>query len=243
MTALSKARDTVRCSAHAFPERFTLPVAAATIIYQGSIVCKNSSGYAVPASTSTSLVAVGRAEKTIDNSAGSAGDLNVDVSTGVYKFANSSAGDAITIAERFKVVYLVDDQTVAKTSNSGARSIAGQVMAVDSSGVEVRFFPVDNLLSTLATTAPGMQAVNATISSGTVTINTGIVVASNSEVVPLVIGALTGSTNFASLGELKASRVNGAAGVGTVVIQAWTDGGVLDSDATGAIRVLIFTPQ
>lgn len=99
--------------------------------------------------------------------------------------------------------------------------------------------------SQLADTADGvpyMQAVDATLASGTVTINTNIVVASTSEVIPLVIGAITGSTNFASLGELKASRVNGAAGVGTVVIQAYTTSGALDSDAAGAIRVVILTP-
>lgn len=87
-----------------------------------------------------------------------------------------------------------------------------------------------------------MQAVNATLASGTVTINTGIAVAANSEVVPLLIGALSGTTNLAGVGELKSSRVAGAPGVGTVVIQAYGDDGALDSDAAGAIRVLIFTP-
>lgn len=89
---------------------------------------------------------------------------------------------------------------------------------------------------------PSMQAVNATLASGTVTINTGITVASNSEVVPVLIGALSGTTNLATVGELKASRVNGAPGVGTVVIQAYGDDGAIDADAAGAIRVLIFTP-
>lgn len=90
---------------------------------------------------------------------------------------------------------------------------------------------------------PYMQAVDATLASGTITINSAITVASNSEVIAYPKGAITGSTNFATCRELYASRVAGAPGVGTVVIEAITNGGVLDSDAAGAIRVVILTPQ
>ena len=90
--------------------------------------------------------------------------------------------------------------------------------------------------------APGMQAVNATLSSGTIAISTGITVAANSEVVGLIIGDITGSTNFGCLRERKASRVNGAPGTGSVTVDAVGSDGLLDADAAGAIRVLIFTP-
>lgn len=91
--------------------------------------------------------------------------------------------------------------------------------------------------------APAMQAVDATLASGTITINSGITVASTSEVIPVLIGPITGSTNFAWVGELKSSRVNGAPGVGVVVVQAYGTDGALDADAAGAIRVIILTPQ
>ncbi len=98
--------------------------------------------------------------------------------------------------------------------------------------------------STLSpTTTPAMQAVDATLALGTTTISTGIAVAANSEVLARPKGALTGTTNFALVRELAASRVNGIAGVGTLVIEAITNAGVLDSDAAGAIRVVILTPQ
>jgi hypothetical protein len=99
------------------------------------------------------------------------------------------------------------------------------------------------VLLPLGFSAPAMQAVDATLASGSVTIATGITVASTSEVIPVLIGAITGSTNFASVGELKTSRVAGGPGTGTVVIQAYGANGALDADAAGAIRVIILTPQ
>ncbi len=90
---------------------------------------------------------------------------------------------------------------------------------------------------------PLMQVAAATLVAGTATINTVITVAADSEVVPIQIGAITGSTNFGSLRELKSSRVNGAPSTGTIVVEAVGNDGAKDVDAAGAIRVLIFTPQ
>ncbi len=96
----------------------------------------------------------------------------------------------------------------------------------------------------LVIAAPAMQAVDATLASGTVTINSGVTLAADSEVIPHLIGDITGTTNFGGLRELKASRVNGAPGVGTVVIEAvTTTPNAVDADAAGAIRVVILTPQ
>ena len=57
--------------------------------------------------------------------------------------ANPSArftltGDAITAAQIGSACYIVDDQTVAKTSDNGSRSRAGQVIDVDAQGVWVQ---------------------------------------------------------------------------------------------------------
>src|SRR5262249_12871348 len=95
----------------------------------------DASGWAVPGSTATGLIPIGRADKRADNSAGANGDINVKVRRGVFRWANSSAGDQITQAEIGDFCYIVDDQTVAKTSNGGARSIAGIIEDVDAQGV------------------------------------------------------------------------------------------------------------
>jgi hypothetical protein len=117
---------------------FSDPVAAATKIFAGTIVVLNAAGNAVPGLTALNLVVRGRARELADNSAGAAGDINVDSESGVFRFGNSAAGDAITRAEIGDDCYIVDDQTVAKTDGGGTRSKAGKIIDVDAVGVFVR---------------------------------------------------------------------------------------------------------
>lgn len=131
MAALSQARNT--------PERLGRvlgwPVKAATTVHQGSLVVADA-GYAAPGRTATGLVALGRAEESV--TAVAAGDAVVRVQAGIYKFGNSAAGDAIAQADAGADCYIVDDQTVAKTSGTNTRSRAGIVVAVDADGVWVQ---------------------------------------------------------------------------------------------------------
>lgn len=113
------------------------PVKAATRIWQGSMVAIDATGYAVPAATATTLKIIGRAEDTVDNSAGGNGDLRVKVTRGIFCWGNSAAGDAIALADIGATAYAVDDQTVAKTDGSAARSAAGRIYDVDADGVWV----------------------------------------------------------------------------------------------------------
>lgn len=135
MTALAADRLT--------PERrnkqYSFGVEAASKIYAGSIVCLNAAGNAVKGATSTTLKAVGVAAEQADNTLGAAAALQVPVERGLFRFANSAAGDAIGAANIGASCYIVDDQTVALTSGSGTRSIAGTVRDVDAQGVWVEF--------------------------------------------------------------------------------------------------------
>lgn len=132
MAALSAARNT--------PERtgnvFDFPVKAATTCHQGGLAVLNA-GYAAPGSAATGLIAIGRFEATADNSAGAAGAATARVKRGIFKFANSAAGDLIAQADAGADCYIVDDQTVAKTDGTGTRSRAGKIAAVDADGVWV----------------------------------------------------------------------------------------------------------
>lgn len=114
------------------------PVAASQLIYAGALVCRNAAGFLVKGATALNLTAVGRAEHRADNAAGGAGDIRLRYRPGTYRFANSSAGDLITIADIGKACFVVDDQTVAKTSATNTRSKAGVVDAIDDQGVWVR---------------------------------------------------------------------------------------------------------
>ncbi|PWE29971.1 hypothetical protein DDZ14_16140 [Maritimibacter sp. 55A14] len=143
MAALTEGRNTPQ----ALGDIRTGPVAAAALIFEGALVMRNAAGDLVPASTATGLMGVGRAEERADNSAGAAGDQNLAYRPGVFRFANSAGGDAIGQADIGKVVYAVDDQTVALTDGTGTRSKAGFVDAIDAQGVWVRF---DEALTRLA---------------------------------------------------------------------------------------------
>jgi hypothetical protein len=111
---------------------------AATIkIWGGSLVMRNAAGYLTNGATATGCVGVGRAEKTVDNT-GAAGALSVEYRMGIFLFANSAAGDLITIADIGKACFILDDQTVAKTDGTATRSRAGIVEAVEATGVWVR---------------------------------------------------------------------------------------------------------
>jgi len=111
------------------------PVAAAKKIYAGALVVLNATGYAEPGSTATTLTAAGRAEAQVDNSSGADGALTITVRRGVFRFSNHA--DAVTRTEIGKSCYIVDDQTVAKTSGTSTRSVAGKVIDLDTSGVWV----------------------------------------------------------------------------------------------------------
>ncbi|MGD9767832.1 MAG: hypothetical protein AB7U62_09320 [Pseudolabrys sp.] len=135
MTALSADRNTPR-----FQGDVKVALAAASQkFFAGGIVMRNASGYAVKGATATSQVGIGRADEQVDNSTGSAGDKSVKVRPGVHRFANSTSGDLITIADIGKPCFTVDDQTVAKTNGTNTRSIAGFIYDVDDLGVWVEF--------------------------------------------------------------------------------------------------------
>lgn len=133
MAALTAARNT--------PERIGdttgVPVKASTVCYQGAIAVLNA-GYAAPGATATGLIAIGRFEATVDNSAGANGAVKATVKRGIFQFGNSASTDAIAQADVGADCYIVDDQTVAKTNGSSTRSRAGKIVDVDGNGVWVQ---------------------------------------------------------------------------------------------------------
>lgn len=135
MVALTAPRNTPA----ALGDVRSLPVAANTKVFGGAMVAIAATGFASGATATAANVTVGRADETVDNTGGAAGDKTIKVRRGVFRFANSAAGDLITRTEIGKDCYVVDDQTVAKTSNSSARPVAGKVFGVDALGVWVEF--------------------------------------------------------------------------------------------------------
>ncbi len=124
------------------------PVEANTTIYLGSMVAIDSSGNAVPASATTTsanaLKVIGRAEYVVNgipgqnavNNPGAAGAIQIAVRKGVFMFGQDGSITNVTVASP---CFAIDDNNVTATDRaSGATvqqyAVAGQVVAVDSSG-------------------------------------------------------------------------------------------------------------
>lgn len=91
-------------------------VAAGAVIYNGAMVTKNAAGFAVPAEDVVGSAwrdVVGVAEESADNSLGADGAVRVKCQKGVYGMINDGT---ITQADESNWVYVIDDQTVGRTS-------------------------------------------------------------------------------------------------------------------------------
>src|SRR5947209_20635624 len=109
MTAATADRNTLR----RVGEVYEFGVKGATKIYAGTIVVLDTanSNLAVPGKTGLGLVAVGVSQDYVDNSAGANNDVRVRVFRGphlLYRLANSTAGDLITLADIGGTAYIVD---------------------------------------------------------------------------------------------------------------------------------------
>lgn len=134
MTALTSERNTPMRTGDTRVE----PVAAAVKVFKGSLVMRNAAGFLTKGATALNGIGPGRAEQTVDNSAGAAGAATVEYRRGIFPFANSGGGDLIAQGDVGKLCWIVDDQTVAKTDGGGTRSRAGLIDGVEAGQVWVR---------------------------------------------------------------------------------------------------------
>lgn len=141
MTALANARVPDRYGV-GIPKLHSLPVATGQKILEGALVCMNATGFAVNGTVSTTLVAIGVARGTVDNTAGADGAATVEVESGCFDFANSASADAIGEADKFKDCFIVDNATVAKTNGTTTRSRAGQIERIEGGRVYVNINPL-----------------------------------------------------------------------------------------------------
>lgn len=134
MAALSNPRDTIQMGDKTVVDFLSIPAKAGAKPIQGGIVVLNA-GFAAAATAAVNLIAVGIARETVDNTTGADGAVQVPVRQGTLgPFENSTAGDQITQAQVGADCFLVDDHTLARTSNGGTRSRAGKIMQVEPDG-------------------------------------------------------------------------------------------------------------
>lgn len=127
MAALTADRNT---PSKATFRRVKLKVKGATKIYAGALVAVVG-GYAVPAGDTVGHTVIGRAEDTVDNSAGADGAKEIEVSTGVFKYATATIAQANVGAD----ATVVDDQTLGLAAGTTNDIVAGRIEEIDSDGV------------------------------------------------------------------------------------------------------------
>jgi hypothetical protein len=257
MTAIS----TQRMTGLQLPMRTLKAEVAANQVIRKGALCGFLGGYlyvwdAIEGLAHPCIAILTTLQTEVDNTGGADGDETADVDFLVekmlYPFANDD-GAPLTQAHIGGTAYGLDNQTV--TADGAGGSAVGTPWIISTgggtslrAGVYIELAP--GSLAALAAeayafaaAAPSMQTASATLVAGTATINTNVIITAESRVIANPTGVLTGTTNYAQCRELTASRVEGIAGVGSIVVEALTNTGVLDSDAAGAIHVIILTPQ
>ena len=114
---------------------FNYALAAAAVISKGQMVILHA-GLAKPASAIAAAKSVGIAQASVDQAAG---DLGVNAKRGTFLMKNSAGADEITAADVLADCFVVDGETVAKTSDTDARPVAGRIEQIEGSGVWVTF--------------------------------------------------------------------------------------------------------
>ena len=141
MTALTTDRHTIERNSNVY----SYPIATNTLCYAGGLATLTAAGYVRPGKVdgdSPISVAVGRFCRRYNNLTGADPMLDMTVATiaevesGIFRWDNY-ATDPVTVATLRHACYVFDDHTVAATSATNTRGVAGVVMAVEADGVWV----------------------------------------------------------------------------------------------------------
>jgi hypothetical protein len=135
MAAITIERNTARGAESAFPSG-PLPykMKGGVKILKGTIVVLDA-GFAKHGVAAASLIVVGKAAETVDNTAGADGALEIQVEEGIFKFGNHGV-NTVVAANVGSDCYIEDNQTVGNLITGKSR--AGKIMRLESSGVYVK---------------------------------------------------------------------------------------------------------
>lgn len=245
MTATTLERDT--SFAGLAPARGTYGIKANTKVLKKTIVCLDSAGRAMQGDTiaNGALFAVGAASATYNNLTGSelggaADATDVEVEYGVFGWENSGGGDAIAADDVGKPAYVVDNQTLALTSNGGLRGFAGVITEVRDGQVFIWMGPhvAASEDAIPGDTSESVQSGSGALTAGVLTVNTGITVTANSRVF-CSFKVLAGTFSDGGLYAASADRVVGGPGVGTIVVRALVQAGTANVADTSTVEYLI----
>lgn len=113
-------------------QNIVLPVAAATVIHEASIVALNTAGYAIEAVKEPGLIVAGCALRYTDNSTGEDEEVTVPVRRGTFIWNNDGT---IKKTDCLKKCYVKDRNTVTITADGSSK--AGIILEVTENGIAV----------------------------------------------------------------------------------------------------------
>lgn len=113
---------------------FSDPVAADTKLIKGAMYGLDASGNAVSLTSGAAAVARGEVLYTQDNTDGAAGDLKVRGRSGVFTLHISGTLDRTDIGN---LVFALDNHTVTRDSDEGARPVMGELIDITAGGMAV----------------------------------------------------------------------------------------------------------
>lgn len=146
MAALSAQRR-VTPSIGGFAITLQAPVKGNVKLYKGALVAADATGNLVPAAATAGLRVAGVhdagtnhsvTDTTASGPAGLLADgaISGNYQLGIWPFLNSGT-DPVTQADLFNDVFMVDDQTVARSDGGVGRAIVGQLIRIDTSPAQV----------------------------------------------------------------------------------------------------------
>ncbi|MES2596393.1 MAG: hypothetical protein V4662_13695 [Verrucomicrobiota bacterium] len=128
------------------PERagttIKVPIAATTKILQGTILARNAAGYAVPGTDVASIVVLGIALEEVDNTAGAAGDLSVNVARARAFLLKNDGTNPVTVASigTAGAAVIKDNETVCVAAGATNDIPVGKPIEIAADGVWVEIF-------------------------------------------------------------------------------------------------------
>ncbi|MEW5875816.1 MAG: hypothetical protein AB1752_11635 [Candidatus Zixiibacteriota bacterium] len=122
--------------------------AGVDVLYKGAFIMIDTNGYAVAGADTASCKYVGVCVEQCDNSAGSAGDVEVKVETGALGREVKCAVTSVDQADVGSILYISDDQTLTDKGTASNDVAAGVMVEYVSASVAwVKVEPGVNVVS------------------------------------------------------------------------------------------------
>ena len=171
---------------------FPIPLAAGAAVIEGAVVCVDTShGYGVQAADGiATLVPIGVALESVNNTLGAHGARTVQVRHGMVTLSNEAGPNAVQRTDVGAHCWISGASTVSRSSLSGARSPMGRVICLTADGVLVALSPFSDV---------GVSAAVDTLAARITVAEQKLLLSEGSGLWTDILGEITQGTSSAAL--------------------------------------------